>query len=278
MSDIFTDIKEIKIQGAINIAKAAIKDIEQYSKTINYKTKTEYTTQLKDRITKLIELRPTEPALQNSLKNILKQIKSKKETDLKKLTKNLTNNQLKQIENNQKQIAINGSKLFKKNTTFLIHCHSHTVIDIIKKCKNPIVYTTETRPKFQGRLTAKDLCKLNINTTQILDSAIADIIHKIDVVLVGADAITKKGIINKIGTNTISQIAYLHKKPVYSCSDTLKIIPKSEIELRDEKEVWDKKPKNLKIDNYAFDLTKWKYITGGVITEKGLLKKSDILY
>ena len=280
MRDTLKDIKDIKIQGAVNIAKAALKDINGYGDNLKFTTRSGFVKDVEKRVVLLKKTRPTEPEMQNVLDNVmsaLKENKDKEEMKLKKRLYDFCKAELQTIIINQKMITEEGSKIFGPGTRFLLHCHSHTVVDIIKSLKNPIVIATETRPRMQGRLTAKDLIKAGIDTTEIVDDAIADIIDDVDCVLVGSDAITEDGIINKVGTRTIAEIAKLHKKPFYSAADTLKVIKKVPIEMRNSDEVWTKRPKKLKIRNFAFDVTPWKYVTG-VITEKGVMKKKDFKF
>ena len=281
MKDTLKDIKNLKIQGAVNIAKAAIKDLNNHGSSLKFTTRSKFIKDLEKRAKLLKKTRPTEPEMQNVLDNIIKSLrnnKDKEELKLKKRLYDFCKAELLTIITSKKQITENAKKIFKKKSGFLIHCHSNTVMDILKSLEKPVVISTETRPKMQGRLTAKDLTDAGIDTTEIVDSAVADVIDNIDYVLVGSDAITKEGIINKIGTRTIAEIASLHDKPFYVAADTLKVINKVPIEMRPSEEVWDKKPKNLKIKNFAFDITPWKYITGGVITEKGLKNRKDFKF
>ena len=88
-------------------------------------------------------------------------------------------------------------------------------------------------------------------------------------VFLGADALTKKGIINKIGSKPIAQIAHQQKIPVYIIADSWKFTKEDlPIEQRDLNEVWDNAPKNIKIKNPAFEFLPKKYITK-IITEHG---------
>ena len=278
MSNTLKDIKDIKIQGAINVAKAALKDLNAYGTDLKFTTRSKYLKDIDSRSSLIKKTRSTEPAMHNVLDNVLTSLKKtedKEELKLRKRLYDFCKAELTMLISCQNLITQNAAEILPKNPKILIHCHSNTVIDIIKNLDNPKVISTETRPRMQGRLSAKDLTDAGIDTTEIVDDAIADVIDSVDFVLVGSDAITKDGIINKIGTRTIAEIASLHKKPFYVAAGTIKTIKKIPIEIRSSDEIWDKKPKSLKIKNFAFDLTPWKYITGGIITEKGLKKKQD---
>ena len=256
-NQICKDIKSIKIQGAKNIAIAGFKAYKLFP---NKQSKN-----------KLLKLRPTEPMLENLLKQ----------------ADNITEKQLiKKLKQNQEIINKQVLKLIKNNFVVFTHCHSSTVIKALinakKKTKKFEVYNTETRPLYQGRKTAKELKKARIKTTMFVDSALGVALSKeqgtkkADIVLLGADAIIKKGVINKIGSEVIAKIAKSEKIPVYVIADSLKYSSKkTKIEQRDFNEVW-KTNKKIKIKNPAFEFIKRKYITG-IISELGNLSYSEFL-
>ena len=250
------NIKSIKIQGARNIAIAGFK---AYKLIPTNSSKN-----------KLLSLRSTEPMLAN----ILKQADNLTEKEL-----------LRKLKSNQQIINKQILKLIKKNSVIFTHCHSSSVINSLiyvkKKGKNFEVYNTETRPLYQGRKTAKELKTAKIKITMFVDSALGVVLSKeqgtkkADIVLLGADAILKRGVINKIGSETIARIAKSEKIHTYIVSDSLKYSnKKTKIEQRDFEEVW--KTKSIRIKNPAFEFIKKKYVTR-IISELGNLSYSEFL-
>lgn len=259
-NSIVRNISSIKIQGARNVARSAL---EAY-----------YLFPNKDSIKKLSSIRPTEPMLQKVLS----------------LTKNHSKEQiLAHFEQAQERINKITFYLIKNKDTIFTHCHSTNVVSSLvyskKKGKNFQVFNTETRPLFQGRKTARDLKKANIQVTHFVDSAIAFALEKenrkdkifVNKVFLGADALLKQGIINKIGSKLIAEIAFNNKIPLYIIADSWKFSSKKiPIENRSLNEVWDKAPKDVKIKNPAFEFVPKKYITA-IITEKGLMKYNEFI-
>jgi len=152
-----------------------------------------------------------------------------------------------------------------------------------KDGKNFKVICTETRPAFQGRITAKEMVELGVETTFIVDSAARSFMGNVSLVLVGADAITSEGnVVNKIGTSTIAVLANEARKPFYVVSELLKFDPETlyggleKIEQRNPKEVWDQAPEKLIVRNPAFDVTPRKYIHG-FICEEGVVVPQSIV-
>jgi translation initiation factor 2B subunit (eIF-2B alpha/beta/delta family) len=254
------DIKSVKIQGARNIAKAAF---NAYSLIPN-----------KNSIKKLLSLRPTEPMLEKVL-SLVGKMSDKKI--------------LEHFDFAQYQINRNVLKLIKPNDKIFTHCHSTNVVNaLIFAKKSSIkfeVYNTETRPLFQGRKTADELRKAGIKVTMFIDSAAAIAIEKenkkdkifVNKIFLGADALLTNGIINKIGSGLISELAYNHKIPVYIIADSWKFSKKKvPIENRSLNEVWNRAPKNVKIKNPAFEFVPEKYISG-IVTELGIMKYRDFV-
>jgi ribose 1,5-bisphosphate isomerase len=274
-------IKEIKIQGAENIARAAIIAIQEFSNEIETNNKDEFLNKIEEAKQILLESRPTEPLMKNSLNFIIMMIKKNSSKDieyLKNVVSSYSNEILKNMEFAKSKIAEIGSTLIENDEVVFTHCHSSTVIGILKKAKeqgkNFKVICTETRPSFQGRKTAKELSKFGIPVTMIVDSASNFMMEKATIVIVGADAITPRGIVNKIGTSLIALAAKKTWVPFYSACELWKFDSRTLensyiIEERKSDEIWKTRNKNIKILNPAFDLTENEYITG-IICEEGI--------
>jgi len=255
---ILRNIKNVKIQGARNIAKASLRAYKLIP-TKNSKKK-------------LLNSRPTEPMMENVLDR----------------TEDFSYNEIiKHFETAQEKINRATFKLIKNKDVIFTHCHSTNVSNALifsrKNKKLFEVYNTETRPLYQGRKTARELKKAGIKVTMFVDSALGVALgkeqgtKKADRVFLGADALLKKGIINKIGSKVIAQIAKLNKIPVYIIADSWKFTKqKIPIEQRRLNEVWDKAPKNIKIKNPSFEFVPKKLIKG-IITEYGLMTYDNFL-
>ncbi len=283
LNKICSDIKTLKIQGAIAIAKEGSKAFFDESLKIKAKTSVELLKELKKVKKQLINTRPTEPALRNALDyyfynlNISSLQKMKIHLDLK------FNEIMTHFSDARKKVIEYGVRKIKKGMVVYTHCHSSMVCDILvtakKKGINFEVYNTETRPLYQGRKTATQLAKVGIKVTHFVDAAARHAIKKADIVFFGVDAITTTKIYNKIGTETFAMLAKEFDVPIYFVTDSWKFDIESIfgydeiIEKRLEKEVWDKKPKNVKIYNYAFDQVDPQLSTG-IISDLGVFTHS----
>ena len=254
---ILSDIRTVKIQGAENVARAGIQA---------YALRPE-----KDSIRRILDTRPTEPLLQNAIHLIEKSRNKEKATRIF----------LSKIRRDHEMIKKHGANLIKNDMNIYVHCHSSTVMDILKyakinKKKNFIVYTTEVEPLLQGHITAKDLAKAKIKVIVAPDLYAEKILSKCDLFLFGADAYTKNFVANKIGTSTLVKLAKYHHIPRYSCGVSLKFTKKIKLEERPSKEVWDERESKIQVINPAFDITPLHELSG-IVCEFGILHPNEFV-
>ncbi|NQU77244.1 S-methyl-5-thioribose-1-phosphate isomerase [Candidatus Falkowbacteria bacterium] len=280
------NIQTLKIQGANAVAENTLKSLLDFGKKIKAKKPSDFLTQIKKAGNDLAFARPTEPMAQNLVEIVKTKLKvmAKQGAEVKQLKEILdyiVNHELRELEEDHKQLTETGAKVIDNNDTILTFCHSSSVEKILiaakKQKKKFKVIVPETRPLFQGRITARKLSKAKINVTMIVDSKTDQLLHKkeVDKVLIGADVILKDGsIINKVGSFGICEDAFQHRIPVYVAAVTLKRTKGKvpiKIEKRHSLEIWKKAPKNITIENPAFDKVPKKFITG-IITERGIIK------
>ena len=275
------NIKSLKIQGATSVARACLLALQKL-KIKNEKLKIE---ELEKVVEKLAHARPTEPLTRNCLSYILWQVKKGG-----KLIENI-DLMLARLTDVENEIVKNGVGLIKPGMRILTHCHSSMVENVLKAAHQKgiefFVYVTETRPRFQGRITAKNLTEAGIKTTMITDSAASSTLSRldeieIDLVLLGCDAISTDGsCVNKVGSYAIGLAAKEAKIPLCIISTLLKFAPETKtgklvnIEERRPSEIWKAPPKELRIIGPAFDFVPADKITS-YITEFGVIKPKKI--
>jgi ribose 1,5-bisphosphate isomerase len=283
-------IRKLQIQGARNVAIAAVQAIQTQAEQTKTKTKPTFLAELTEAQTILAASRETEPLMRNAMRYLITQAQTaetKEVAQLSKLVVNAADRFLKDLADSKEQIAEIGAKRIRDGSVVFTHCHSSTVTRLLGKAKeqgkNFRVICTETRPAFQGRITAKELVDLGIETTFIVDSAARTFMGEMDVVIVGADAITSEGnVVNKIGSSGIAVLAHEARVPFYVVSELLKFDPATlqgeceKIEQRNPAEVWNEAPAKLIVRNPAFDVTPNRYIHG-IICEEGIIAPQSIV-
>jgi len=283
-------IRRLEVQGARNVAIAAIKALQTLAEQTKAQNKTELLNELKEAQAALFASRETEPLMRNAIRWIITQTQDSDAEKADVLSKMIVSNVslfLQNLEASREAAAEIGAKRIRNGMLVFTHCHSSTVTRMIAKAKadgkNFSVICTETRPAFQGRITAREMVELGVQTMFIVDSAARSYMGDVDLVVVGADAITSEGnVVNKIGTSSIAVLANEARKPFYVVSELLKFDPETlngayeRIEQRSPSEVWSEAPKQLSVRNPAFDITPSRYIHG-IICEEGVIAPQSIV-
>jgi ribose 1,5-bisphosphate isomerase len=284
------DIKKLKIQGARNVAKAAMVAMGIIARKSKAESREELMNELLVAADELTATRPTEPMLRNSLRALFADMRRSKGgvAELRKLVEREELEYFMKMRENEERISEYGGRELSSSSVILTHCHSSSVVSILERAnelsRGTEVICTETRPKFQGLITAKQLSSAGLKVTLIVDSAVSHFMKDVDAVLVGADAITAKGdLINKIGTCGIAMVAHEHGVSMYSAAETFKFDPLTlwggieKIEERNPEEVINpKKLKGVEVRNPAFDVTPARYLTA-YITEMGVITPQSLL-
>jgi ribose 1,5-bisphosphate isomerase len=284
----YNKIKKMEIRGAGRIGRAAAEALKEYAHEILNLDDKEFKNRMIEAGNMLKSARPTAVSLPNAVRYVLNGLNSNnpKESVILKAEEFI-----KLSSEATYKIGEIGSKRIKDGYTILTHCNSEVALGVIKTAhrdgKNIKVICTETRPRNQGYLTAKELADEGIDTTLIVDSAVRYFIKEVDLVIVGADAITSNGcLVNKIGTSQIALSANERRVPFLTAAETYKFHPKTivgemiEIEERDGSEIHifeDKYREKIKLRNPAFDITPARYIDG-IITEIGIIPPQGAWY
>lgn len=293
VEQVVQDIKDIKIQWATNIAKAAFEILFKELKSQEFKSFIDVSEFTKTSMKMLEEARPTEPMLFNGMSYVYAKIQPEIEkADLKSFTKTAieaSETYFNMITDTADQAIQNGVWIINYWDAVFTYCHSGSAIKTIlankKNWVDFVVYNWETRPLYQWHKTAQDFLDAWVKITMVTDNAAEFIIDKdnpmwldIDCIVIWCDALKLDwSVINKVWSFWICSAAYHSKIPVYIAWNLLKcdIHNDVHIETRDPKEVWPDKPEELEIINFAFDQIPGKYITW-IITEFWIIKPAEL--
>jgi ribose 1,5-bisphosphate isomerase len=282
-------IRELEVKGARNVAIAAVEAVSDLAEKTKAKNRKAFLQELTRAREMLFASRPTEPLMRNSINWVFGNVETCERTkvgDLSRVVASCSCEFLRNLEESRAQIANIGANRLRDGAVVFTHCHSSTVTCMLRKAKESgktfEVICTETRPVFQGRITAKEMVDMGVKTTLIVDSASRSFISDADIVVVGADALTSEGnVVNKIGTSTIATVASEARVPFYVVSELLKFDPATlrgefeAIEERSRDEVWKEAPEMLMVRNPAFDVTRRDFISG-IICEEGIISPQAV--
>ncbi len=279
-------IKSMEIRGAGRIAREAAEALRRHATEIRAGNLVSFRREMESAAQTLVTTRPTAVSLPNAVHIVMSGLDQARTLEDAQDGVILRAEQF--IHSSQhavEKIAQFGARHIRDGDTLLTHCNSEAalgcIIEAHRSGKEIEVYATEVRPRNQGLLTIRTLDDAGIKTNFIVDSAVRSFIHEVDLVIVGADAVTVNGaVVNKIGTSQVAHTAHEARVNVLVAAETYKFAPRTifgeliQIEERAGNEVLaDEIASTLPhvtVRNPAFDVTPAEYIDL-IVTEAGAI-------
>jgi ribose 1,5-bisphosphate isomerase len=279
-------IKSMEIRGAGRIARAAAGALRDHALALKISSPEAFRQEMERAAETLVATRPTAVSLPNAVHIVMSGIGGAKTVE--EARSGVVQRAEQFIHSSQHavgKIAEFGARHIRDGDTVLTHCNSEAALACIIEAhcsgKEIEVFATEVRPRNQGLITIRTLNDAGIRTHFIVDSAVRSFINKIDLVIVGADAVTVNGaVVNKIGTSQVAHSAHEARVSVLVAAETYKFAPRTvigelvEIEERPSGEVLPdeivRTLPNVTVRNPAFDVTPPEYVDL-IVTEKGAI-------
>ena len=195
------DIHTMRIRGAGQIARSAAEALEITARASKAKEITGFVSELTDASRTLLQTRPTAVSLPNGIRYVMHRVNTGAATAasveaIRNIALEATSAFIENTKTAVQRIGEIGARRIKDGDVLLTHCNSSAAISVMKTAweqgKKLEVFVTETRPRFQGHLTATELSKAGIPVTMILDDAVRYFMQDVDKVIVGADADNSK--------------------------------------------------------------------------------------
>jgi ribose 1,5-bisphosphate isomerase len=279
-------IKSMEIRGAGRIAREAAEALRRHAAEIQAGDLISFQREMDAAAQILIATRPTAVSLPNAVHIVMSGLE-RAET-LKDARQGVINRAEQFIQSSlhaKENIAQFGARHIRDGDVLLTHCNSEAalgcIIEAHRSGKEIEVFATEVRPRNQGYITIRTLNDAGIKTNFIVDSAVRSFINDVDLVIVGADAVSVNGaVVNKIGTSQVAHTAHESRVNVLVAAETYKFAPRTifgeliQIEERAGNEVLaDEIARTLPhvtVRNPAFDVTPAEYIDL-IVTEAGAI-------
>ncbi len=178
------------------------------------------------------------------------------------------------------KIKVHALPLLQGRRRVMTHSYSSTVLRVLENAKGIEVICPESRPLAEGLRTAQVLGEQGIQVRLVTDFAALSLVGECDLVMVGADAITLEGVINKIGTYGLALAAKAKKIPFYVLAGREKFLPAPfaqalRIEKKDPQEITHETIPNVAVENRYFDLTPLDLVSG-VVTQEGMISGAEV--
>lgn len=137
--------------------------------------------------------------------------------------------------------------------------------------RKPHVLVAESRPLGEGRVLAAGLAAAGIPVWLTVDAALPMLVSQAAMVWLGADAVTERGVVNKVGSYALALAAREHGVPVYALAIRRKFLPAATAALRIEEmppeEVWDEPPEGVRPRNVYFEVVPLELLRGVVVED-----------
>jgi ribose 1,5-bisphosphate isomerase len=279
-------IKNMEIRGAGRIARAAAEALRDQALSIKVTNTANFLVEMERSAEMLIATRPTAVSLPNAVHIVMAGLQPALTADeARNGVIQRADNFIRSSESAVQKIAEFGARHIRDGDTILTHCNSEAALSCIieahRSGKEITVYATEVRPRNQGLITIRALNDAGITTNYIVDSAVRSFIHKVDLVMVGADAVTVNGaVVNKIGTAQVAHTAHEARVNMIVAAETYKFAPRTilgeliQIEERPADEVLAdaiaRTLPHVTVRNPVFDVTPAEYVDL-IITEAGAI-------
>lgn len=179
-----------------------------------------------------------------------------------------------------------GSAIDLKQKLILCHSQSSAVREIFEAYqgnrKKVKIIQTESRPILEGRIQAVNLYKLGYEVKLVSDTGYARHLDRINMILLGADAIFRNYFVNKSGSYNICLAGKNAGIPVYILADSRKFwfsLPPEHQEMqyneskKQVEEIWKDPHPGIDIENFYFEKIPVDW-ADGFITEKEIFKPS----
>ena len=151
---------------------------------------------------------------------------------------------------------------------------ARTIAELHARGQRPRVLIAESRPNLEGRAQAAALAALGIPVWIVADAALPMLLQQAAAVLIGADAITESGVINKIGSYIAALAAREHGVPVWALGVRKKLIPADTQALGIQEmapaELWGGAPEGVRPRNVYFEIVPITLLRGVVVEDSVL--------
>lgn len=237
--------------------------------------------QLEEVLLEMVSAQPAMSQIFNLVNSVLFSMRKDNWNDnVKKVSKNFLVDPIR-VRDKIEEI---GKKIIRNGAVILTHSKSRNVFSLLSKAKESgrkfVVIVTESRPQLEGRLLAKELGKCGIPTIFIVDSAAPTFLMLSDLVMLGADRVSERFFVNKIGSLGIASLAFGFGKPVYVVCEKTKFVPEKAMsfvqEKKNPKEILKEKLRNVWVENFYFERIP-NFLVKSFVTEKGFFPPEKLI-
>jgi len=184
-----------------------------------------------------------------------------------------------EVESSKQRAAERAAELVEDGDVLLTHENSSTVMatfdEVLDAGKEVETYVTESRPRFLGRKTARQLAEREgVAVTLITDGAAGHYLAEVDRVFIGMNCLIEDVVYNRIGTHAIVATANSHGVPVTAVGSSSKFIGSGftfENTFRPASEVMLEPADGFEVANPGYDATPTRLLDS-IVTENAVIE------
>jgi len=260
-----TQIREMQTQSASVVAVKAANALRELLDR-EYYTVEEYVRALSRNSMALHQASPSHATLYTTQQRIVSEVtESEPDTveEAKQRTLTAIRDVVADVESSKERAAQRAAERIEDGDVLLTHENSSTVMATLERALDADasfdLYVTESRPRFLGRRTARQLAQRDgVDVTLIVDGAAGHFLSECDRVLVGMNCLIEETVYNRVGTYPIVATAADLDVPVTVVGSSAKCIEGGflfENEYRSPAEVMLEPPDGFGAGNPAYDAT-----------------------
>ncbi len=184
------------------------------------------------------------------------------------------------LDEGSRRVARWAARILARDATVVTVSSSSTVRGALLEAapRGVAVVCLEGRPGLEGRALAGALAEAGVPVTLAVDAAASSLLAGADHVLLGADSVGDRGVVNKIGSAALAREARARGIPVHVVADATKLLPTGFPQPLDDDrpahEVWEA-PAGVRVWNRYFEALPLEAVDG-LVTEEGVLAGADV--
>lgn len=180
------------------------------------------------------------------------------------------------LETQRRDVARVAAGLITERDSWIATLSASTVVGAAflaahKAGLRPRALVAESRPLQEGRALAALLARAGIPAWLMVDAALPMLLTGASAMWLGADAVTDRGVINKVGSFALALAAREHAVPVYALATRRQFLPSSTAALKIVEmppgEVWAEAPEGVQPRNVYFEIVPLELFRGIVVED-----------
>lgn len=120
-----------------------------------------------------------------------------------------------------RRAARNARRALPRGGTIVTLSYSSTVLATLERRRGRVI-VAQSLPGGEGERMARALRRRGARATTVPDATLAAWVAEADAVIFGADAVTRRGVINKVGSRLLALAAKAERLPCYVVTDRSK--------------------------------------------------------